>query len=120
MKFRFRSVPRGSTAVMTSELVAHLGARAARVSRTAEGGWIYVSGREPDDAEPIYVHFEHLVHADPTLSTLALARGQYALRSTRGDDWHIFGPVSDDEYDGLLSAGVIAEQQEQVERLDGA
>lgn len=101
--------------VTSSDLVADGGVRVSHVSRSHVDAWMFLSGLETDGAVPMRVHFDHLVRANPSLSTLRLGRGQYALRSAYGDDWYIFGPVDDDEYDRLVESGVIADQHTAIE-----
>lgn len=78
--------------------------RVTRVIRWTQG-WVYLSALEEDDSQPIVVHFSHLLDLDASLVSLRLHIGQYALRSFRGDDWYVFGPVSDVAIDEQLRSG---------------
>jgi hypothetical protein len=106
-----RKAPAPDEMVMTSGAVLDVGLRVTRVFRSQGGSWIMTSATEDDDAQPLYAHFSHIVRRDSSLVTLKLRPGEYALRTHRGNDWSIYGPVSDEEYDRRWESGVIDAQQ---------
>lgn len=106
--------------VVTSRLVLDEGVRVHHVSRTQASTWVFLSGFEEDSAEPLTAHFHHVADANISLWTLALRRGEYALRGQHTDEWHVFGPVSDDEYDRLCDDGTILRQHDALDMHRGA
>ena len=105
--------PRSKEVVTTSAEVLEVGRTVTFVARRS-GSWVYLSGHETDDSEPLAVHFSHLAGVDPGLVTLRLRRCHYALRYDAGAPWHAFGPVEDDEMDRLLETGVVDAQRADI------
>lgn len=114
-----RRRPRRGEPVVTSELVIGGRAPVLRVSRSHESSWMYGSGFEDDVAEPLLVPFAHVANAHISLWTLKLRRGEYALRGRFSDEWYVFGPVSDDEYDRLLADGTVDRQHAALDQKPG-
>lgn len=98
-----------STEVLTDRLAV------TRIIRTSET-WLYLSGYEADDSEPVVLHFAHVIDENPDLWAAPRLRPlQYALSATPADDWTVWGPVADDdELDRLLERGTLDAQQEEL------
>ncbi|WP_298459808.1 hypothetical protein [uncultured Cellulomonas sp.] len=107
--------PAQDFAVMTSEEVLSERLPVTRVFHFASGGWMYVSGHEDDDSEPLWVHYRHVEELDPTLTTLALRKGRYAMRWQIDTPWFVYGPLSDERVDVLLYDGTIDTQHADLE-----
>lgn len=105
-----RRRPSQDFAVMTSTEVLDQRLPVTRVFHFMSGGWMFVSGREGDESEPVWVHYGHVEDLDPSLTTLHLRRGRYALRHEVGRSWYVFGPCSDEQVDELLDDGTIDHQ----------
>jgi len=69
-----------------------------------------ISASEESTSEPIAVHFHTLSDADPSLHSLSLREGQYAVRGTDLSNWVIHGPLSFDEIDTALESGEVVDE----------
>lgn len=87
-----------------------------RIVRTSET-WLYLSGYEADDSEPVVLHVAHVLDEQPDLWAAPRLRPlQYALRATPSDDWTVRGPVADGgALDRLLEDGTVDAQQEELQ-----
>ena len=105
-----RRRPARDEPVTTSDLVLDTRTPVLRVGRSEASTWMFLSGFQDDSAEPRLVHFHHVADANLSLWTLKLRKGEYALRGRDSDGWHVFGPLSDDEYDRALADGTVDRQ----------
>src|SRR5690606_799395 len=85
---------RGRRHRVTSHEVLEDGLRVTRAHRLHSGGWMVLSARESDESEPVWVHYGNVLEADPSARPVPpLRKGEYAMRSPEGEEWHVFGPV---------------------------
>lgn len=71
-------------------------------------GWMLLSARE-DGGGPVAVHLGDVAATSPSLYSLALRTGEYAVRGEHThDSWDIYGPMPLDAIDADLSSGAIA------------
>lgn len=111
---RYRpAMPDPEDTVMTSTEVLDHRLVVTRVHRLTSGGWMALSAQEAEESEPTWVHFAHVLEADPTVATVPpLKRGQYALRHPQLSRWTVFGPVGDLALDDMLDNGMIDRQHD--------
>lgn len=101
--------PRCADMVVTSREVLDDELHVLRVIRWNDGSWQYTSGFEGDHSEPIATHFAHVLDVDLSLLNFRMRPGHFALRASPAADWFVWGPLSDEAIDDLITSGRIAD-----------
>ena len=75
----------------------------------ADALWQFVANREQTKDEPVVLHAQHLLHADPTLLDLVTMKpGEVAVRADPGRPWRILNFRRDEDFDEMLRRGDLS------------